>query len=90
MHDKTFLSKIEVPPFSMLVFDRAYNYYKQFKKWTDKQIYFVTRQKSNAVYAVLKTISKTTLTKIQAGLLKEEGINMSFKEKKAVVTLLQR
>ena len=74
----------------MLVFDRAYNYYKQFKKWTDKQIYFVTRQKSNAVYAVLKTISKTTLAEKQAGVLKEEEIEVSYKEKKEVVTLLLR
>jgi Transposase DDE domain/Domain of unknown function (DUF4372) len=90
MHDKTFLSDIEVPPFSMLVFDRAYNYYKQFKKWTDKQIYFVTRQKSNAVYAVLQTVSETKLDKKQAGVLKEEEIEVSYKEKKEVVTLLLR
>lgn len=90
MHDKTFLSNIEVPPFSMLVFDKAYNYYKQFKEWTDKQIYFVTRQKSNAAYAVLKTISETALAKKQAGVSKEEAIEVSYKEKKEVVTLLLR
>jgi len=53
MHDKNFLSEIQVPQYSMLVFDKAYNYYKQFNEWTEKKIYFVTRQKSNAVYTVL-------------------------------------
>lgn len=47
MHDKNFLRDIQVPEFSMLVFDKAYNYYQQFSDWTEKNIYFVTRQKSN-------------------------------------------
>jgi len=34
MHDKNFLSEIQVPQYSMLVFDKAYNYYKQFNEWT--------------------------------------------------------
>ena len=74
----------------MLVFDRAYNYYKQFKEWTDKEIYFVTRQKTNAVYTVLKTVSETTLVKKQAGVLKEEHIEVSYKQKTELVTLLLR
>jgi Transposase DDE domain/Domain of unknown function (DUF4372) len=90
MHDKTFLSEIQVPPYSMLVFDRAYNYYKQFKEWTDKEIYFVTRQKSNAVYSVLKTVSEIVLAKKQAGVLKEELIEVTYKEKKALITFLLR
>jgi len=62
MNDKNFLSEIQVPQYSTLVFDRAYNYYKQFNEFTEKKIYFVTRQKSNAVYTVLKTISETLCT----------------------------
>jgi hypothetical protein len=49
-HDKNFLKDIEVPKYSMLVFDKVYNYYRQFAKWTHDEVYFVTRQKSNAVY----------------------------------------
>ena len=30
MHDKNFLKELELPEFSMVVFDKAYNYYKQF------------------------------------------------------------
>jgi len=76
MHDKNFLKEIQVPQFSMLVFDKAYNYYKQFNEWTEKKIYFVTRQKSNAVYTVLKNISTTILKKKEAGVLKEEEIEV--------------
>lgn len=90
MHDKNFLKDIQVPEFSMLVFDKAYNYYQQFAEWTAKNIYFVTRQKSNAVYEVLGTISETVLPKKQAGVLKEEVIQISYKIKKEVKTLKLR
>lgn len=90
MHDKNFLKDIQVPEFSMLVFDKAYNYYHQFAEWTGKNIYFVTRQKSNAVYEVLETISEMTLPKKQAGVLKEEIIQISYKVKKVVETLKLR
>ena len=33
--------------------DRAYNDYRQFARWTDAGVYFVTRMKDNAVYAVV-------------------------------------
>ena len=90
MHDKNFLSEIQVPQYSMLVFDKAYNYYKQFNEWTEKKIYFVTRQKSNAVYTVLKTVSEIILPKKQAGVLKEEHIEVTYKVKKELITLLLR
>ena len=90
MHDKNFLSEIQVPQFSMLVFDKAYNYYKQFNEWTEKKTYFVTRQKSNALYTVLKTVSVTILAAKQAGVLKEEEIEVTYKEKKVLITLLLR
>jgi hypothetical protein len=82
VHDKNFLKDIQVPEYSMIVFDKAYNYYKQFSEWTDRNIYFVTRQKSNAVYQVLETISEKQLSKKEAGVSKEEIIEVSFKEGK--------
>ena len=90
VHDKNFLKDIQVPEFSMIVFDKAYNYYYQFAEWTRQNIYFVTRQKSNAVYKVLETISETTLAKKQAGVYKEEIIEVSYKQKKEEVTLKLR
>jgi hypothetical protein len=90
VHDKNFLKDIQVPEFSMLVFDKAYNYYQQFATWTEQHIYFVTRQKSNAVYKVLETISATTLDKKQSGVLKEEIIEVSYKQGKKECTLKLR
>lgn len=82
MHDKNFLKEIIVPPFSMLVFDKAYNYYRQFAQWTERDIYFVTRQKSNAVYEVLETVMEKELEKDKAGVSKEEIITVTYKEGK--------
>jgi len=90
VHDKNFLKDIQVPEFSMLVFDKAYNYYQQFARWTEQKIYFVTRQKSNAVYKVLETISETTLPKKQAGVIKEEIIEVTYKQNKKEYALKLR
>jgi hypothetical protein len=49
-HDKNFLKDIQVPKYSMLVFDKAYKYYQQFVKWIQDEVYYVTRQKSNEDY----------------------------------------
>lgn len=78
VHDKNFLKDIKVPEYSLLVFDKAYNYYKQFADWTAKNIWFVTRQKSNAVYQILETIKEIVLAKNEFGVWKEEIIEVSF------------
>jgi len=41
-------------PGSIVVMDRGYNDYALFGRWTDDQIYFVTRLKDNAAYEVLE------------------------------------
>lgn len=79
VHDKNFLKNINVPSFSMIVFDKAYNYYVQFADWTAKDIYFVTRQKENAIYKVVETVLETTLEKKIPGVLKEEVIELIYK-----------
>lgn len=77
VHDKNFLADIKVPEYSMLVFDKAYNYYRQFAEWTAGNIWFVTRQKSNALYEVLETISEIMLAAGESGVWKEELIEVA-------------
>ena len=48
MHDKKFLQHLNPSKGSMLVFDKAYNYYRQFVEWTEEVVYFVCRLKDNA------------------------------------------
>ncbi|NCD13458.1 MAG: IS4 family transposase [Epsilonproteobacteria bacterium] len=78
VHDKNFLKEIELLSHSMIVFDRAYNYYHQFAVWTQKNIYFVTRLKKNATYTVIKTLSKHKKVKGKAIVLGEEIIEITY------------
>jgi IS4 transposase len=63
----------------MLVFDKAYNYYKQFARWTEDEIYFVTRQKSNAVYTIMSTVSWQRSKRNTARITREELIEIRYK-----------
>ncbi len=53
MHDAKVLSLLRLNAGSIVAMDRAYNDYRQFARWTDASVYFVTRMKDNAVYAVV-------------------------------------
>ena len=81
-HDKTFLQYLQLSAHSMIVFDRAYNHYKQFAQWTSQCINFVCRLKSNAVYEVVDVLFEQDLENGESGVLKEEHIHLSFKEGK--------
>jgi len=81
VHDSKFLNDLVLNPFSMVVFDKAYNHYKLFAKWTESQIWFVTRMKDNAVYEVVKTVSENKIPEGKAGVLKEEKVNLCYKLK---------
>ena len=54
MHDAKVLSRLRLNPGSIVAMDRAYNDYKQFARWTEAGVYFVTRMKDNAVYEVVE------------------------------------
>lgn len=78
VHDKNFLKELSLISHSMVVFDRAYNYYHQFALWTEQKIFFVTRQKSNAVYRVIETKREHKKQKDKAMVLLEEIIDLEY------------
>jgi hypothetical protein len=51
-HDQQIFGKLQLPQGSYLVFDKGYNNYKQYAKFTEQGIFFVTRQRENAVYDI--------------------------------------
>jgi IS4 transposase len=63
----------------MIVFDRAYNHYAQFARWTKDDIYFVCRLKDSAVYQTQEVLSEQELTGDSAGVIKEERIRLEYK-----------
>lgn len=82
MHDKNFLKHLILPANSMIVFDKAYNHYLQFAKWSTENINFVCRLKSNAVYEVQDTCYEKELSEKEFGVIKEEHIHLNYKEEK--------
>ena len=79
VHDRKFLYHIDLPANSFMVFDKAYNLYSQFDKWTKQRIWFVTRMKDNAVYHVTKVLVDKTKRKKIKGVVKEQLITVGYK-----------
>ena len=78
-HDRLFLFHLDLPANSFLVFDKAYNHYKQFEKWTKQKIWFVTRMKENAVFHVTKVLLDKTKKKHAKGVVKDQLITVGYK-----------
>lgn len=87
VHDSSFLKFIDLPKNSFIVFDKAYNKYKLFAEWTTRKLFFVTRMKDNAVYKVLKVIQDNDA---KEGIIKEEKIELEYKDGKQLKTVKLR
>jgi hypothetical protein len=91
MHDKKFLQYLNcLTAGCMIIFDKAYNFYLQFAKWSEAGIFFVCRLKDNAKYEVVETLFETELPEKQAGVMKVEHIHLQYKEDKTLKTLCLR
>jgi hypothetical protein len=51
--DHKFLSSIQLPENSILVFDKGYRSYSYFKKWTEQKIIWVTRLLAKSIYQIV-------------------------------------
>ncbi|MDL2326068.1 IS4 family transposase [Bacteroidales bacterium OttesenSCG-928-A14] len=81
MHDKNFLPCLSLAAGSMIVFDKAYNYYLQFAKWTEAGVNFVCRLKDNAKYEVQgEALFEKALQKEEFGVYKVEHIHINYTE----------
>lgn len=89
-HDKNFLQYLHLPEHSMIVFDKAYNHYLQFAQWTEQNVNFVCRLKSNSTHETQEVIFEQSLSKGQAGVMKEEYILLKYSDEKTKKTLRVR
>lgn len=62
-HDSRFLKDIKLAEGSLLVFDKGYNDYSQFERFSDEKISWITRKRKNAVH---KTLEKRTISQAQS------------------------
>jgi len=77
-HDHVFLKELELKKGSIVVFDKGYNDYKQYMQWNLDGVYFVTRQKEDAVWTSLEEFD--LLDKTNDGVLKDEKIIVENKD----------
>ena len=54
-HDVKVAHTLSFEPGTVVVDDRGYNDYRLFAKWTEEEVYFVTRMKENALYKVVES-----------------------------------
>lgn len=54
VHDVKVAWGLSFEPGTVVVDDRGYNDYRLFAKWTEEQVYFVTRMKDKALYTVVE------------------------------------
>lgn len=80
-HDQTFLRSLGLKKGSFIVFDKGYTDYNQYLQWSLEDIYFVTRQKDNAVYESLEEFDVGD--EIDPGVLRDEKIEIK-KDGKAI------
>lgn len=72
-HDAKAARELNIPGGSFVVFDRGYNDFCLFKSFTDKNIRFATRKKSNAKFSIIKSLP----VQPETGVLSDEIIEFS-------------
>lgn len=78
-HDHVLLDKLELNENTIYVFDKGYNDYKAFKRFSDYKTGFVTRLKDNAVYNIKE--DKFIDDCIHSGVKEDTIIEVTVKEK---------
>lgn len=87
-HDQNFLEKLDCDDNTIYVFDKGYNDYKAFERFTINDTGFVTRIKDNAVY---RNIDANEISEaIHCGVLADDVIEIDVKENKTSRTLKLR
>lgn len=79
-HDHVLLSKLKLDKDIIYVFDKGYNDYAAFDRFTEGKTGFVTRQKENAVYEEIEELDIPD--EIHNGVIKDEIIKVVVKKPK--------
>lgn len=73
VHEVNVAQKLHFPAGSIVVVDRGFTDYSLFCRWSEERVYFVTRQKANAVYEVVEKRK----TPRKGGILSDEIIRFT-------------
>lgn len=74
-NDRSFLLELQIPPGSIVVFDKAYVNYTQFLKWNQQNTIWVTRQRADSSF-VIENHNTVDQASSQCGVLADQVIVM--------------
>jgi len=89
--DVKFLKEVQLPPGSVIVFDKGYRDYSTYNRFTSQNITWVTRHKDNSVYKIKKRCQVNEYQKqkgIKTDWIIELGHHHSKKAKKVVARMI--
>lgn len=72
-HDSPFMKEVDLPKGSIAVFDKGYNNYTQYEKWSGEGVSYVTRLQSSAIYNTIQKLHLTSSQK-QAGVVEDQEV----------------
>jgi len=87
-HDHILLEKLRMDSNTIYVFDKGYNDYKAFEKFSNNKTGFVTQIKDNAVFDLIQ--EKEIENHIHSGVLSDEIIELTITEKDSIRNLRLR
>lgn len=76
-NENMFLKVMELPEHGIAVFDKGYNRYSCFEKWSSSNRYFVTRKKDNARYGVIRDFDCSHSKDV----ISDQLISLNYREK---------
>lgn len=88
-NDMTFLQQINLEAGSFIVFDKGYVDYSQYQRLTDEGVFFVTRQKKDASYAVTAA-NPISMEAREVGVIADRMIVLGTRTHRKKVRLLSR
>lgn len=75
-NDKMFFTLLKLPPGSIIVFDKGYNSYAQFRTWTQQQVSYITRLNENATIRVEEE-RELSVNQVNLGVLADQMVELS-------------
>jgi len=87
-HDHTLLKEVDLPKGSIITFDKGYVDYTRYQEFSESEIWYVTRLKSNSIYQA--SVEFEIPDEADPGVLKDEVIELKYGENKEKTHLSRR
>jgi hypothetical protein len=88
-NDKKFMSQVSLPACSILVFDKGYHYFAQWKRWDEQKVSWVTRL-IDKEYVEVRENLPVSVTEKRKGIISDQIIKIGKGTNKITIPLIVR